>query len=102
MFANYLWNPDAYDRTAALKSAMELLFGQGIYELLKPGAEALAYFDRYLLNIQPAILKENVQDLEAKIALAEDAVGAAAKRRRARCSWPTGQQAGSAEPKPRR
>ena len=72
VFANYLWNPAAYDRAAALKSAMDLLFGQGIYELLKPGADALAYFDRYLLDIQPSILKENVQDLEAKIKLARD------------------------------
>lgn len=72
VFANYLWNPAAYDRAAALKSAMDLLFGQGVCELLKPGADALAYFDRYLQNIQPAILKENVQALEAKVKLAKD------------------------------
>ncbi len=72
VFANYLWNPGAYDRAAALKSAMDLLFGPGIYELLKPGTDALAYFDPYLLNISPAILKENVQDLEAKVKLAKE------------------------------
>ena len=68
--ADYLWNNKAYDAEKSLKNAMDLLFGAGVYELLRPGAIALAYFDS-LQPISPAILEESVPELQAKIDLAK-------------------------------
>ena len=68
--SDYLWNNNAYDAEKSLENAMNLLFGKGVYELLRPAAVALAYFDR-LQPITPAILDGKVPDLQAKVDLAK-------------------------------
>ncbi len=68
--ADFLWNNKGYEPEKSLKNAMDLLFGKGVYELLRPGALALTYFD-HLQPVTPAILKENVADLQAKVDLAK-------------------------------
>ena len=69
-----LWNRTGYDRERSVKASADLLLGEGIYETLRPGRDALAYFDKYkygALTIE--ILKENLADLEKKLALAQSA-----------------------------
>ena len=71
--ADCLWNVKGYDMHRAAKRGINQLLGEKMYDILAPGLPALAYFDKYKYGRLTAdILHEDVKDLEAKVALAED------------------------------
>ena len=71
--AAYFWNRKAYDKDATMKRAVQQLFGERMYDILKPGRDALAYFDKYKYGILNAgIIYEKPDDLKAKWILASN------------------------------
>lgn len=67
--ADYLWNLKGYDCHRAAERGAGQLLGKDAYRILRPGADALAYFDKYRRGIlNPEILRENQDDLKAKYA----------------------------------
>ena len=71
--ADCLWNVKAYDPAKSIKASTAMLFGKDMYDILKPGRDAMAYFDKYPYGgLTPEIVTENVADLEAKAKIAAD------------------------------
>ena len=68
-----LWNPDAFDERRSIRRGFGQLVGTRAYDMLEPGLSALAYFDKYKYGAPTVdILKEDVADLERKVALARE------------------------------
>ena len=72
--AEGLWNPAAYEPLAAAKNGTDMLLGEKVFDTLRPGRDALAYFDKYPRdnNLSVDILSEKPAELQAKIDLARD------------------------------
>ena len=71
---NILWKREGYDRERSVKLASDLLLGKGVYEVLRPGRDALSYFDKYKYGtLTVDILSEDAGDLERKLTVAKDA-----------------------------
>ena len=69
--ADWLWNPKGYDKARSARRGPCQMMGEGIYDILKPGLAALAYFDKYRYGALNAdILHEDLKDLQAKYELA--------------------------------
>jgi len=67
------WNRAAYDRFGTVKRGIQQLYGEKMYDILKPGRDALAYFDTYRYGvINASIINEKPDDLKAKWELARD------------------------------
>ena len=72
--AAWLWNESDYVATEAVKSGVNQFCGAQAYDLLAPGLEPLAYFDKYRYGkLNENIVYEDPKDLEAKLAQASDA-----------------------------
>ena len=80
-FADALWNPGAYVPMTAAKRGTDMLFGDGVFDILRPGRDALAYFDKYAdrRRVPIDILNEKPEGLQAKLTLAKDCLKRAAE-----------------------
>jgi len=77
--ADCLWNDGGYDAERSVREGVTLLMGDGVFETLVRGLDALAYFDKYeygsvytdktCRHENPALNDENEADLAAKVAL---------------------------------
>ncbi len=65
--ADCLWNVKAYDPEESAKKSMSMMFGPKMYDIIKPGHDALVYFDKYPYgDVTAEIVSENIADLESK------------------------------------
>lgn len=68
-----LWNVKGYDPERSVRRGVGQLLGEKMYDILAPGLPALAYFDKYKYGkVTEEVQNESVDDLEAKVSLAED------------------------------
>ncbi|NLE66756.1 MAG: hypothetical protein GX608_04965 [Lentisphaerae bacterium] len=71
--ADCLWNVKAYDPAKSIRASTAMLFGKDMFDILKPGRDAMTYFDKYPYgSLTPEIVTENVANLEAKAKIAAD------------------------------
>ena len=71
---DWCWNPDAHDGTAAVRRAVDIVEGPGVFDILSEALPSLSYFDKYVYG-KPRIevLTEDQADLDRKVAIAENA-----------------------------
>ena len=65
--ADCLWNVAAYDPKESARKSLGMMFGRDMYDIIKPGRDALAYFDKYQYgDVTAEIVSESLPDLEQK------------------------------------
>jgi len=71
--ADALWNLDAYDSARSALRGTQQIMGERSYEILKPGADALATFDRWRYGVvkDGDIADYDLAGLEARLAAVE-------------------------------
>lgn len=68
-----LWNPKGYDKKRSVQNAVAQLLGKDMYSILKPGRDALTYFDKYKYGqVTADILFEDINDLRKKHEIASN------------------------------